>query len=322
MNSSPTFNFNTRETYFYTDKYNLVLQHDPWWSGVKDGGKADSIGRTFWGYYCYRDERFIDAIDRCFVKKRYSNKRYKKDDYYYQGYRHIIQAYNLKSDYLKGLSRDHLIYALMAFKLSGRTEKLKDITSHLKWRISDFATFTPDSWLWMKTMGGSRVAELAYKLMLVPLLSFNLIWNKTIYKLSGFKKESHQDDFEKMLNEDKTESTRKYAKMLYPTYAMLIQACQIHFLHDGVLKRVLERILLAMTPRHNYVIQSLLRKKNIDASNVYNYKTMTNGRWSSTLEPRINDRDLFIIKDQQIIKENNIEKMMVVRLFEEREPLH
>ena len=311
-----SFNFNATKTYCYADSYDMVLRRDPYWENNKDGGRADSIGRTFYAYFCYPNNRFIRAIDSCW-KRRYRRTIFGKTKYCYKGHRHP----SLDPD-LEGLSRDHFMYTIMAYKESGNLTKINEITRNMKWKISDFASFTIDSWLWVKAMTGCKIHTLLYEIILYPIILINMLWNKIVYKIGDFDQEMHQNEFYVIQDADKDIKSKKWAKKLYPTYALLIQAWQVYYLPDSILKRGIEKMLLSMTPRHNYVIQLLLRKKDVPKEDVYKYKMMTTGRWSSTLEPYINDRDLKIIDDPELLRYNRIEEDLVRKLYEEREEIH
>ena len=211
----------------------------------------------------------------------------------------------------------------MLYKESDNTaSKVSDLTNNIRWKISSFALFTIDSWLWVKAMGGSKTSEILYKLLLFPIIGISILWNKLIYKLGNFGEEMHQKDFFIIQAEDKSKKIKRLAKSLYPVYALLIQALQVYYLNDGILKRGLEKMLLKLTPKHNYVIQLLLRKKGVLNEDVYSYKMMTTGRWSSILEPNINVRDLQIIKDDELNEFNRIEEDLVIKLWKNREEIH
>ncbi len=298
--------WNTTSTYYYVDqKYKMVLIND------KNKGERDSIGRTFLFYFCYGDERFIEGIESCWIKveRNWFWKLFGKK-YYYQGFR-----YPTHDDH--DLSRDHTLYSILAFKYSGYSEEaLKEFTSHLRFRISKRYMFTIDSWFWIKAISGSKFFEWLFYNLEIPLMKINRFKNRLIYKIVPFEEECSQDSFVLIRNDTKPKIIVKLASKLFPIYALHILSWQLYLLPDSKRKRKLQKICLDITPKHNYVIKMLLGdKKTFTRDDVWNYKAMKRFRWTTILNPWINDRDLRMIEDEELIKSNNLEVDYVRKLY-------
>lgn len=320
------FNFKVKYTYHFADEYNMVLTQNEGWEPDGDNGKGDCIGRNFDAYFCYEDEKFIEGIKNCWFKVNYeySNNKFKRffqkilrrnKKYYYQGYRHPTKEQNA------GLSRDHTTNTILAYYLSGMPEEeLKEFVTHLRWRISKFARFVPDMWLWVRAIAGFKWAKILYSLIILPTSLFYMINNKIIYKIANFKKEADQITWDEKIKKQKPDKSKyKLKKSLFPAFALKQQAWVLYFLKENFLLKLTKKIFLKINSRYNYVIKMLLGDYNsFSKEDVYNYKPMTKGRWSAVLERDILYRDVKIIKDEKLIKYNNIDAEMVRKLYEER----
>lgn len=309
------FNWEATETHWFVDqKYNMMLTQNAFWDPNGENGKGDAIGRTFISYFTYGDERFIQGIESCWKKIErkgwFSKLLFGK--YYYQGYR-----YPHRYNHERGLSRDHLTYTILAYKLSGYSNKsLKEFVNNLRFKISDFALFTPELWAWKKAMYGSKFYLTLYYLMNIPVILFNNLKNKIIYKIVPFEKEGKQENWEIIYNEQKSEKVKKWAKRLFPIFALHILAWQLYFLPNSKIKKLTQRICLGMTPKYNYVIKMLLGfKDKVNKEDIDKYKSMMGGRWTTTLNPQINNRYLILISDPKLIESNTLDIDYVKKLY-------
>lgn len=302
--TDPRFNWEATETEYFVDQiYNMMLIQNPGWKPEGENGKGDAIGRNFIAFFTYGDPRFLEGIEDCWekVERKGWLKRLLFGKYYYQGYR-----YPHRFPGEVGLSRDHTIYTLLAFKYAGYSDEfIKDFVKHLRYKISDFALFTPESWLWIHTLYGSKFYTWLFLTITTGVSWLSGTWNKLIYKLAPFEEESSQNDFIKVQNSMKPKRIQRYAKMLYPIYALHIHAWHLYLLPDSKLKRKAQKVALRICPKHNYVIQMLLGFKDmVDSEKVYDFKSMTGFRWSGVLESWINDRDINIITDPKRLEWN------------------
>ena len=220
-----SLNWNTNKTQNYVDKeHNMMLS--------QGGGHGDSIGRTMDAYFCYEDNRFIEGITKCWEKVNKPIKLFKLipiRKYHHQGYR-----FPIRYEGEEGLSRDHTIYTIIAYKLAGYSnENLKRFVKHLRWKISDRYTFTPDSWLSIRSIAGIKWAEALFYLITIPMMWGAAIHNKRIYKKASFHDEVSQDEFVITKNEDKSEEFKKYTRKLYPVYALTNLSMQLYVMRDS-----------------------------------------------------------------------------------------
>lgn len=300
------FDINNKTALYFVDEHDMAMTQNPSWDLDGDNGEGDSVGRCFDGYIAWKYGKFIDAVKKCFVLK--TNKRGKT---YLQGYRHP----NRLNDEYNDMSRDHTLYMLIFMKYAGEDEYLKMATKKLRWRISDKFTFTPESWLWMKAIGGSKIARFFYYLTAVPIMIFSILWNKAIYKIAGFEEESHQDDYVKILNEDISEKKRKWRKLLYPIYAMYESAFQTYVMPDTIGKKIMQKVTLWGTPKHNYMMKVVLGG-DVTEEEILGYKAMTGWRFSTTMN-QVNDRDMEVITKPEYLAANVLDVDLLHVLYEE-----
>ena len=320
----PRFNFKVKYTYWYWDSKNSMVLAQPFSWGEPTGPQRDAIGRTVDAYYTYRDSRMLNGVKRCWekVEYEYSNNPVKRffqrlwrrgKDYYYQGYRYPTHEESV------GLSRDHTLGTIYGYLLSDMPkEELKEFVTHLRYKISSFANFTPTSWLWIRAVIGYKWAEYLFYAIHIPTMFFNVVWNWAIYKYLHLEPESSQADWKKILNDQKPPRVAKWVKRLYPIFGLLLASWNIYLLPNSWMKRLSQRIMLLMTPRYNYVIKMLLGdKKSFTKDDVYAYKSMTSNRWSGILQPYVNDRDLEINTNLYELRYNVLDVDMVRKMYDD-----
>lgn len=298
------FNWEATETeYFVDQEYKMMLTQNPDWKPDGENGKGDSIGRSFIAYFTYGDPRFLEGIEDCWEKVERKDwlRRLLFGKYYYQGYR-----YPHRFPGEVGLSRDHTSYTIIAFKYAGYSDEfIKDFVTHLRWKISDFAKFTPEMWLWARAVSNIKPYTTLFGAVSWVVTNLNVLWNNLLYKWTGFGPESHQDDFLKVSNDFKPKGVRRWAKMFYPIYALHIASWQLKVMSDSKWKRRVQKASLKLCPKHNYVIQMLLDSpEKPSEENVMGYKSMKENRWTGILNTWINDRDISIIKDPKRLEYN------------------
>jgi len=316
----PNFDFDAQDTAFIVDsEHHMMLGMCYLWATNCDKGKGDAIGRTYEAYYVYRDERFIEAIKKCWVKVP------KNNGYYYQGYRYPSYASGEEKEPV-GLSRDHTLYTILAFMESGMSDKdLKEFVTHIPWKISERYSQTIDLWLWMRAQSGIWWAKILSSIIDIPILTISVLINKIVYKLAPFKEEMSQDDFYIIQNGDKDKKWHKWSKILFPSYAMVQTAFKLNYAKPGLYKSIMSWLLLKITPKHNYLMRLFLNDKNIPTKEqVYGFKPMMGGRWSGILDPYINDRDLHIMTKEQypnldtLLRANNLDVDLVRIVYENK----
>jgi len=304
------FNFSwtaTESAYFVDQEHKMMLGQNPSWKPDGENGKGDAIGRSWVSYYTYGDYRFIEGIEKCWVKtpRKTWIGRLLKGKYYYQGYRYPVRF----TDEI-GISRDHTIGTAIAYKIAGKTDKeMWEWVKHIKFRLSPFALQTIDMWLWNRVISGRKFWSIFYYPIVWCVTAFTAWWNLKIQKKTGIGPhfEVHQKDFKHMQNKDKPLIINKVCKMLYPTYAMGWTAWQFRLLPDGWWKRQLQKQMRRIVPIHNYAIRLILDDKTVTQEDVDSYKSMAGGRWSGNLNVWWNDRSLYIITpDDNILLSANV----------------
>ena len=266
------------------------------WDTHGDNGKGDSIGRTFEAYYTYKDPGLVDAIMNCWVLKK--DKRGKS---YLQGYRSPDHS---DTD----MSRDHLFNTVLTLIASGESKAdIRQFVELTRWKISDKYNYTLDLWLWTRMVSGVWWAKILSPMVDILLMSFNVIWNKLIYKLAPFNEEPTQAEYDKFYIESKgqmsvvqTKRLKMFGKVLFPSYTMLQYAWRLHYSDDTFSNRLLKRMLLKIANKNNYLVRMLLDDKDFPTrEEVSSYRSMKGGRWDGILNPQINDRDLHIITPER-----------------------
>jgi len=273
-----------------------MLCKNPEWNVTVAEGRYEAIARSFIAYVCYGDERFIEGIESCWIKK---------------GKKYIGKPYPVKADKLPPLVADHVAYTIFAFKYSGYSqEALKDFINNIK------TTYNISFYLWTHALIGNKINRLLFYLYMIPKMKLVTIWNKFIYKIAPFDDEVCQNGWIKIDNDLKPERIKKLAKKLYPMNNLHMLAWQIYFMPNSKLKTILQKICLKITPRHNYVIKMILgSKEKISKNKVNNYKPMTSYRWHGILNPWINEKDLDIITDENLLKANVLDVDYVRTLY-------
>lgn len=256
-------------------------------------GRADSLGRTVLAAIAYYEEQLLDNIlQNC-----------------------IIGFYPLKvlrhPDVKKGISRDHITYLLVGLKYFQQNQLLSYVVDSLRWKISDFARFTPDMWLWAKGLPmdsvGSRLARWLFYRIEIPWMRLMYLWNKIIRFIAGFKPERDQLEFDcQKLNQGLNPIQKWFRKKMYPAYTLAILGWQLYVLPDSRLKRRLQRVCLRMVGGYNYLIRLLFGDYTVTFDDVQNYKHMTAWRWGVNLD-ETNDRTVYIVTDPKLIEDNTLE---------------
>lgn len=305
-------------TNWFVDEHNMMMVQNSSWNPDGDNGAGDSIGRSFRAFVWTGDPRFLDGIANCWVEKErktwLGRKLFGKT--YLQGYRHPYYAQNPEEQPV-GLSRDHTLYTVLAFKYAGYSDEfLQDFIRKLKFRISPFALFTINLWLWMRVISGMKGWGILYFPIEWGVLSLTSLWNRFMDWYSGFGPESHQDDFVIIPNKMKPKRMMKIAKKFYPIYALHQQAWQIKLLKNKWWKKALQKPLWKITPEHNYVIKILLDHPDYPTKEqVDGYKSMKGGRWTGILNPWKNDRNARIHKDPKLIEYNALDREYLRKLY-------
>lgn len=282
--------------YFTIDEHGLIINF------TTDKGIGDAIGRTLETYTVYDDPELVDAIaDLWQYRDEYKGKLV--------GIRHPDFVENEDLEWYKlgsKMSRDHYIYTLIALKTwekrTGKPHpKLDAIVKATPFGIGNMARWTLGLILWSKGINGNKTAlwfSLALDLVIINLIYIPV--RKICYKLTGWGEEMEQDEWELIQHDPKQTNEQHQPKwfktmdsIAYPSYAISFSAKQLYVTPDTFpkLKRAVQKSMLKMVGKTNYVQQMLLGKKGIPRDKVEAFKTMKGGRWSGYLNTR-NDRDM------------------------------
>lgn len=263
---------------------------------------GDAIGHNADAFFAYYHKPFIDVIKNCYVLKTENNKTF------LQGYRspHHVRANDLT------MSRDHILNTLILMKFVN-DPFLKTMSKKLRWKISDKYNFTIESWLWMKGIAGSKFYMFLYYLIDIPVMFFSVLWNKIIYKLGGFGNELSQDKFVLIPENEIPSKQKKYRKMIYPMYAFYSKSFQLYVSPNSLGKKILKKICLWGIDKQNFLLR-IMFGANVNKNDVYSYKPMYGGRWSTHLN-NLNDRFLKIIENPIEIEENVVDVDLLIKIY-------
>ena len=193
---------------------------------------GDNLWRTSLAYIAYQQPILLKGMLSCTRWEKKNKVRY---------FRSVEQDDET-------VSRDQLTMFLVAFAEGGG-----DVRKYVKatpWRISKKYTLTPDMWLWMRALGGNKIAKSLFYLVEIPIAKFYQLWNK-----------------------------RKKARGRFPSYALHLLAWQVYSLKEtSNLDHTLKSIIIKMTPRENYLIR-LLGDAGISQANVDRVVPKTDFQW-------------------------------------------
>ena len=310
------FNFDTTSTEYYAEE-NMILVKNQKWDPDGDNGRGDSIGRNFYGYLTYKDNRFINGVNNCWEKVELDNGKY-----YYQGYRNPKH----KRENINTLSRDHVLYTMLLYKEYGYSdEQMKEFVTNLKWKISDFANFTIDLWLFGRALAGMKWAGVLYGIISFFNSIFVLLANKTIYLIGGFKNEVPQDEYVNLRSDEISKWQLTLRKFLYPMYSAVQGGFSLSYLKNNMFTKLLRWVKSGQVLNENFVAQMIYNcKRQPTKEQAFGYRYMKGGRWSTTLNTA-NDRDIFILEDKYpkeesdiLLKENVLDVDMVRKMYNDK----
>lgn len=315
-------NLKNKKTWWYVSPENMMCnRHIDGYEGLWSQGVHDSIEQTYHAYFAYDDYRFIKGIKDCWKRIEYKNPIMRK----LFGFKYKPQRYPIAYDAMKGMSRDHVIYSLVAFKYSGMSDK--EVWEYVK-RIPFFigdnigTTMTPKLWLWGRLISGKLIGLLYYPLALFSALRVNLT-TRFLNWLFDYRygEEIHQSKYDETYSDIFTEAEKKFIKFYYPTYAVKLSANMLKVLPDNIFTRITKNLLKPLIPKYNYVLKLLL---GVDLSqeereDLRNYRPMTGDRWSDQLNNSYPGGRLHIIEDYfgdpTLVKENTLDKDYALKLL-------
>jgi hypothetical protein len=277
---------------------------------IGNDDKIDAIERTWDAYYAYGDDELIQGLVDCMEPK------FNLLDGKY------IQFHRYPTRDTKGISRDHVIYALMAYRQKMLNDgepielihKAMDaITSKIRFMVSDITTMNLKTWLWFKSISGKKIGKLYLPYTYLDI-NINSLWNRLLNKLFKFGPEIHQDDFVSMRGEDRGKWLKFKVGLFYPVYAMKLTAVQLSTIENNKLADKCRASLGKMLPKYNYALK-LLCGVPVSKAEVDSYKSMIGDRWSGILNTWMNDRWMQIMPEQYTGC-NEVDKDYLKKLYE------
>jgi len=245
-----TYDPENKETYFYVDDWNMVISDHCW---------ENSIANNLDAYIGWGDPRFIEGDRECFKNGLQRHPAHVTND----------------------MSRDHVSYALILFAYIKQWVDFFKLAGKLEWRLSDKHTMR-GLWLWV--MGFYHpVWRFLFYIAKVFEMSGMLIWNRSLRIIARVKPERTQDEWNPDTVKNRTKIQVWAGKKVFPAYALHNFAWQLYVLPDCFGKWILKKIGLLMAGRTNHVIRHLFGG-NVNMEDALKYKSMTGGRWTTTLD--------------------------------------
>uniref|UniRef100_UPI0040564B36 hypothetical protein n=1 Tax=Candidatus Electrothrix sp. TaxID=2170559 RepID=UPI0040564B36 len=325
MNYNPT----AQTTHCFVDienKMMLVQNHS--WNPNGKNGKGDGIGRAKDAYFCYGDPQFIEGVKNCW-KKIECDPDYEdcsKWKYYWKGHRYPTPEY-----FAKDFSRDHTSNTFVLMKLAGEDEWIKDVAENIKYTIRKKHVtssgkvrthrFTPALWGFVKSFAGKWWGKpLFYGVSFFEIIGYN-IQNGFVYLIGWFSRELHPEDYnaKRMAIQKQGKWKQFWRKKAYPIYALNLFGWQLFVMNDNFIKRLLQYMSYLLIPRYNHFLMLLFNVGKVTKEQVLEYKSMKGGRWTTPLN-ELNDRDVFIINKEEWLKENTLDRDLLISMWNYRNP--
>jgi hypothetical protein len=286
----------------------MMIVKDPVWNTNGDHGRGDSIGRSLDAFRIWGDYRFIEGIESCWVKVKNKGIRRLFRKWHWQGYRYPTYANGTEINSGDKLSRDHLKNTVIAYKYAGKTDKeMWDFVKRLRWRISDFARFTPELWLFCRMLAGRKISTWLYPRVTYVVKRVTVWLQLKVEKKLGFGPhyEENQDTFHHIQNDYKPACIKPLSKLLHPIFALQQDAEQSTFIKSDKWRKRIQDQIYRITPTYNHVIKLLIdHPEDVSYEDVVSYKPMTGGRWGGILNIWWNNRCLEIVKDPKLVEYN------------------
>ena len=300
-----SLNFNTKQTWIYSDNYDMLLEHNYDWDTYGNNDITDCVGLNAMAYLAYEDKRLLDAIKKCYA--------YKKDSKgeYIEPFRH--PSFINKKDYINDMSRDHVIYTIGIMNYAGENLFVKELSKKLRFKFNSKFSMTIDMWLWLKGISGNYLAMILFYIIEIPLMIFSLTYNEILFKISKIGPELSQDDYKQISQESKPKIQQKILKIYYPFYAFCFSVFMNFTTKNNLGKLILNKIYSLFIPKYNMYLK-LLTNNEVSSNDVYSYKSMTGTRWTTILN-NVNDRDVRIITDPIYLTDNVIDVDIIRNLY-------
>ena len=315
----------TKEYWWYVSDEKMMLNHEVWGrTTLNTQGVHDSIEQTYQAYVAYGYEPFIDGIKSCWKRKEYKNALLRL----IYGYYYKPQRYPIEYEGMRGMSRDHVIYSIMAFIHSGMNKvELWEYIKRIPFNIGDNigTLMTPKLWLWGRLVSGKLIGQLYYPMVAWSAFK-NYHTNKMVESVLGFGMgvEEHQTQFKPLFRQEKPKIIKTLTGLYYPTYANKLTANMLKVVPQNWFTKIAKKYSLKMVPTYNYAQKILLGGKlsEEEIADLSTYEPMTGDRWSDQLNKWYSDRPLYIIKnrypDKNYTDGNCLDKDYALKLLEKQ----
>jgi hypothetical protein len=250
---------------------------------TKDGGKADSLGRTARAMMVYDEDKY--------------ELRLGVHSYFENGavYRH--------PDWAEYNSRDHAVIALSCLKQIG---DFKGCTSSF-WKVfKTFPRFTLGQRIWLKAMFSKpwSIVYLIYKLpglaVLYPMKNYLL---RRISRTLKTYENPRECKVAQLINPP-TKWQKFCFKLTLKAYASFYTLYEINAIESNLAKRILQKVMILHFEKSNYVARAMCGQQVIYP---IGYLPSRNNRWSVRLD-RTCDRSMQPYNDTE---EDNLEMGML-----------
>ena len=282
----------------------MLYRRNPSWSQDADNGRYDALWRTSLGYIAYKDDDLYSSIMLCYKPTQKGN------SLYYQPMRE-------KGGYgIENCSRDQVIMSLTALNINN-PYWCDNIASALRFRISKRSFMTPDMWLWVKYLAGSKLSAYLYCLINIPILLISASWNFLARRLLGFR-DVQQKYYDSGIQLQKRNNFNKFQKILYktitPPFSYHLTSWMVYCLPDIKLKKALNWILRKGIEKDNLLLQ-MLNGKKITKKQIDNYQPMIGTfRWQTRLDGS-SSMYIKIPDKQERVKANCLDKDILITIY-------
>lgn len=307
-----SLNKDNKDTFWFFDDVNLMMLHQNY-GLVFDNGKHDGAEKSCHAYYVYEDVDFILGLLKCrdVIKRKNKLTKWLFGPEYFQWKRYPqIEWYH------QPMSRDHYIYILCALKYAKFPEhNINYYVERTRLQLSKSNWLTLKVWAWSKLIGGKKIGKIYYPLALFSMM-FYKNWNKVIDYLGEFGEEWSQEDWANKPHPKPNKFQKVLRGLRYPTYAIKLNAFMLSVLPNTWFKRQIQRQTWPIIPKYNYALKLMLNHPDfISIDEIFKYKSMMGDRWSDNVHPLLNPRELPIINDNNLLKDNRLDYDFLIKLY-------
>jgi len=259
---------------FSNDKKMFIVNNFQEWKN-DDHGESDSLWRSGISYITYGSKDILSGLLSSFRLR---------SDGKYQACRCNPQ---IGED---DVSRDQVILSMVALKIRNRSD-LYYIARQLPYKLSKRYNMTPNLWLWLRGITGSKISDYLNQLFMIFELSINILLNKFIksqikpieydqteldYRLEHYGEGKIRGE---LLN---TKWKRFLWKIEFPGYGLHLSMWMVYVSRNSFLKRILQKLILTDADSNN-LLAKILCGETVTDTEIEQYKPMEEWRWSQRM---------------------------------------